>query len=74
MGGEDFSLYGRAGVPILMYRLGAVDGRRLRRTIELGQIPPSLHSSKFYPDVDQALPVAVTTMVAAALELMGTEK
>src|SRR5690606_28049999 len=44
MGGEDFSRYGRAGVPIVMYRLGAVDARRLERYKQLGQDPPSLHS------------------------------
>ena len=29
MGGEDFSQYGLAGVPICMFRLGAVDQARL---------------------------------------------
>ncbi len=29
MGGEDFSRYGRAGVPIFMFRLGSVEPRRL---------------------------------------------
>ena len=33
MGGEDFSRYGQAGVPILMFRLGAVSPERRRRAL-----------------------------------------
>jgi hippurate hydrolase len=70
MGGEDFSRYGLAGVPILMYRLGAVDAKRLDRYRQLGQKPPSLHSPIFYPDADQVLQTGVTTLSAAALEIL----
>ncbi len=71
MGGEDFSQYGKAGVPILMYRVGAVDEKRLARFRQLGQQPPSLHSPLFYPDVEEVLVTGVTTMSAAVLELLG---
>lgn len=70
MGGEDFSEYGRAGVPITMYRLGAVNAKRLARMKELGQEPPSLHSPLFYPDADEALITAVSTMTAAVHEVL----
>lgn len=70
MGGEDFSRYGRAGVPIVMYRLGAIDQRRLDRFEQLGTGPPSLHSPTFYPDVEPALETGFRTMVAAVLDLM----
>ena len=70
MGGEDFGRYGREGVPILMYRLGAVDAKRLERYKQLGVSPPSLHSSKFYPDAEDTLRTGITTMAAAALELL----
>jgi hippurate hydrolase len=70
MGGEDFSEYGRAGVPIVMYRLGAVNGKRLARLKELGQEPPSLHSPLFYPDADEALLVGISTMTNAVHELL----
>ncbi|MCO6454304.1 MAG: amidohydrolase [Pirellulaceae bacterium] len=70
MGGEDFSRYGLAGVPILMYRLGAVDARRLDRYQQLGQQPPSLHSSKFYPDIEETLTTGIVTMSAAVLDLL----
>ncbi len=70
MGGEDFSQYGRAGVPSLMYFLGVVEKRRLDRFEEMGLTPPSLHSSSFYPDIEQTLETGVVTMSSAALELL----
>lgn len=70
MGGEDFSRYGRAGVPILMYRLGAVSAERLARYEQLGVEPPSLHSPLFYPDLEPALQTGFLTMTAAALDLL----
>lgn len=70
MGGEDFSQYGLAGVPILMYRLGTIESSRLQSMLNRGQVPPSLHSSKFYPDIDETLPTAISTMTAAALSLL----
>ena len=71
MGGEDFSRYGKAGVPILMYRLGAVDARRLERFKALGTPPPSLHSPLFYPDAEQTLATGLETMSSIALELLA---
>ena len=71
MGGEDFSQYGRAGVPILMYRLGAVNQNRLDRFKSLGVPAPSLHSPGFYPDFEPTIRTGVKTMTAAALKLMG---
>ena len=73
MGAEDFSLYGKAGVPICMFRLGTVDSQRLARMKQLGQEPPSLHSALFYPDADEALVTGITATVAAALELLNNK-
>jgi len=67
---EDFSHYGRAGVPILMFRLGVVDPERLARYKEAGQQPPPLHSSQFYPDIEATLVTGVTAMASATLELL----
>jgi len=67
---EDFSHYGRAGVPILMFRLGVVDPERLARYKEAGQQPPPLHSAQFYPDIEETLVTGVTAMASAALELL----
>ena len=70
MGGEDFSQYGRAGVPILMFRVGTIEPKRLARMKELGQEVPSLHSPLFYPDAEPTLITAAHSMIAATLELM----
>ncbi|WP_153558010.1 amidohydrolase [Roseimaritima sediminicola] len=73
MGGEDFSRYGRAGVPIVMYRLGTIRPQRLERFAELGVRPPSLHSSSFYPDLEPTLSTGVRSLTAAALDLLSRE-
>ena len=70
MGGEDFSHYGRAGVPIFMYRLGSIEAPRLERMRSLGQKPPSLHSAVYYPDAEPTLRTGVTSMASAALSLL----
>jgi hippurate hydrolase len=70
MGAEDFSCFGRAGLPILMFRLGTVTPARLDRYRELGEQPPSLHSALFHPDAEPTLETGVTAMTTAALELL----
>ncbi|WP_145058618.1 amidohydrolase [Adhaeretor mobilis] len=70
MGGEDFGRYGKAGVPILMMSLGAVSQERLNQYKESGTPPPSLHSSKFYPDPELTIKTGVKAFTAAALELL----
>ncbi len=72
MGGEDFGRFGRAGVPILMFGLGALDGKRLERLKELKQSPPSLHSPIFFPDdVETTLKTGIVATTSGVLELMG---
>lgn len=71
MGGEDFSRYGKAGVPVVMFRLGTIEAKRLARMYELGQEPPSLHSPLFYPDAEQTLETGVIAMASATLDLMA---
>lgn len=70
MGGEDFSQFGLAGVPIVMYRLGVVAPERLARFAELGQQPPSLHSPTFYPDARDALATGILSMISATADLL----
>jgi hippurate hydrolase len=70
MGAEDFSMYGKAGVPICMFWLGTVDPQRLERMKQLGQRPPSLHSPLFYPDAEETLVTGITATVTAARELL----
>ena len=71
MGGEDFSRYGKAGVPILMYRLGTIPQRDLERYEQAGVEPPSLHTATYAPAAEPSLRVGVATMTAAALDLLG---
>ena len=70
MGGEDFSQYGRAGIPILMFGLGTVKQSRLDAYRNQGQQPPSLHSPYYYPDAEESLTTGIKAMSAAALELL----
>jgi hippurate hydrolase len=74
MGGEDFSRYGRAGVPICMLRLGSVEPKRLAGLKRGGQEPPSLHSAIYYPDAEQTLVVGVNALCTAALDLLPPKK
>jgi amidohydrolase len=71
MGGEDFSRYGLAGVPICMFRLGTIEPKRLTGLTRGGMQPPSLHSPLYYPDPAETLATGVTTMSAVALDLLA---
>ncbi len=70
MWGEDFSRFGRSGVPSVMYFLGVVSQKRLDRYKELGTVSPPLHSAEFYPDIDASIETGVKTMSAAVLALL----
>ncbi len=74
MGGEDFSEYQRAGVPIFMYRLGTIDAQRLAGFARLKQDPPSLHSPLYYPDAELSLVTGIRLTSAAAIELLKPTK
>ena len=73
MGGEDFSRYGRAGIPIFMFRLGSVEPKRLAGYARVGDIP-SLHSSVYYPDPEPTLQTGITAMSTAVLDLLPPKK
>ncbi len=70
MGGEDFSQYGLAGVPVLMLSVGAVNQERLDKYKQEDGAPPSLHSPRFFPDIELTLKTGVTALVSAAIELL----
>ncbi|REJ86326.1 MAG: amidohydrolase [Planctomycetota bacterium] len=71
MGGEDFSRYGIAGVPIFMFRLGSVEPERLDEFARRGTTPPSLHSAEYYPAAEQTLRTGFLATVSAIMELIG---
>jgi len=71
MGGEDFSEYGRAGVPATMLWVGAVSQKKYDAAKAAGTTLPSLHSSEFAPDPEPTLKTGISTLTLGALELLG---
>lgn len=72
MGGEDFSYYGRAGVPIFIYWLGTVPLSRIEEANKPGGKPlASLHSEFFAPDAVPSIRTGVFSMSHAVLNLIG---
>ena len=71
MGGEDFSEYGRAGVPALQFEVGAVEPGKFEAAQKNGTPLPSLHSSEFAPDRERTLRMGTSSLTVAALELLG---
>lgn len=61
MGGEDFGLYGRAGIPACLFRVGSVPP---------GKISVSLHSAEYAPDFPPTLTTGVRAMAGAVLALL----
>ena len=70
MGAEDFGEFATGGVPIFMFRLGTIPAAKLAEYRQAGTPPPSLHSSKFFPDPEPTLRTGVRASVAAIRELM----
>lgn len=71
MVGEDFSEYGRAGVPALQFEIGAVNPAKYEAAQKNGTPLPSLHSSEFAPDREPTIRMGVSSLTVAALELLG---
>ncbi len=70
MGGEDFGMYGREGVPIFFYFLGTMDAKRVDDARRGGTPLPSLHSDFYFPVIEPTIRTGVFTMSAAALNLL----
>ncbi|TMN94225.1 amidohydrolase, partial [Pseudoalteromonas sp. S407] len=73
MAGEDFGLYGRTddNLPITLFWLGGVNPETYNAAQQSGGQLPSLHSSKFAPDYNKAIPTGVKAMPHAALKLFN---
>ncbi len=71
MGGEDFSVYGRNGIPACMLNLGAVNPARYAAAKAAGEDLPSLHSPLFLPDLDPTLHAGIKSLTIMVLELLG---
>jgi len=72
MGAEDFSRYGMTEdkIPVCMLWVGATPAGKLDEAAKSGKQVPGLHSPFFHPEVETALPVGVTGMSAAVLEML----
>ena len=68
---EDFSEYGKAGVPSVMFFVGAVNPAKYEAAKASGTRLPSLHSSQFAPDVKPTLETAIEAETAVLLDLLG---
>ena len=71
MGSEDFSEFGRAGIPSLQYNVGAVPVAKFEAAQKNGTPLPSLHSSEFAPDPQPTIKTGTISLTAAALELLA---
>src|SRR5262249_11131472 len=70
LGGEDFSRYGREGVPIFLYFIGTVSPERIEQARRESRTLPSLHSEFFYPTPGPTIQTGVRTMSMAVLNLL----
>jgi len=71
MASEDFSEYGRAGVPAVIFWVGAVNPEEFERAKAAGTPLPGLHSSEWAPDYAPTIKAAVAAETVALLELLG---
>jgi hippurate hydrolase len=72
MGAEDFTYYGRAGIPSFMFNLGTVSPQRLEESRGSAARPlPSLHSSLYAPEKEASIRAGVRAALAAVLELLS---
>jgi hippurate hydrolase len=69
MTSEDFSEYGRAGVPAVLLHIGAVSLSRLSDAERTGIPVPAPHSPDWLPDLEPTLKGAVRGETVALLEL-----
>ncbi len=71
MGAEDFGAYGRAGVPAVMFWVGAVEPAKWKAARESGTPLPSVHSPLFAPDRPTSFVMGAKALAAAAFDLLG---
>jgi hippurate hydrolase len=71
MASEDFSEYGRAGVPAVIMWVGGVNPAKYDAAQASGAPLPSLHSSQWLPDYSPTIRMGASSLTLAALELLG---
>jgi hippurate hydrolase len=71
---EDFSEFGRDGVPTFMMWVGATDPERWKAAMQSRETLPSLHSSGFAPDLEPTLKTAILAETTMVLSVLGPRK
>jgi hippurate hydrolase len=71
MASEDFSEFGRAGIPSVIFWVGATEPAKLADAKSRGISLPSLHSSLFAPYMPNTLKTAIRAETTAAVALLG---
>jgi hippurate hydrolase len=70
MTSEDFSEYGRAGVPAVLLHVGAVSADKLAAAKRSGIPVPAPHSPEWLPDLQPSLTGAIEAEIAALVTLL----
>lgn len=70
LGAEDFGAFSRAGVPSVLFWVGAVEPQKFEKAKAAGTPLPSLHSSAFAPDRERTLRTGVSALTVVALDLL----
>jgi hippurate hydrolase len=71
MWGEDFSRYGKAGIPSCMFFLGTAAKKKYEGSlINKNASLPSLHSEYYHPDMPASLETGINATVSAVLDLL----
>jgi hippurate hydrolase len=71
MGSEDFSEYGRAGVPAVLFWIGATEPATFAAFRAKGTWPPGNHSPLFAPDKERTIRTGVTVLTVGAMDLLA---
>jgi hippurate hydrolase len=75
MGAEDFGRYGRAGIPIFMFKLGTIAPERVAAAQREGVPPlPSLHSDTYFPVPEPSIKTGVLSMSVGVLNLLARDQ
>ena len=73
MGGEDFSRFGREGVPTFYYWLGTQPPERIAQARQGGPPLALTHTAEFYPVPEPTIRTGVFTMTLAVLSVLGKQ-
>jgi len=71
MGSEDFSEYGHAGIPAVLFWIGATEPATFAALKAKGMMPPGNHSPLFAPDRERTIKTGVAVLTAGAMDLLA---